>query len=79
MPQNAFKLAIYPFTAGNTAHANQLYQDTLAKSLSTYRLKAAIRNLKDLLTILPNHPGTEEMLSNMQAALALRVEEEPDS
>ncbi|MEM8503706.1 MAG: tetratricopeptide repeat protein [Cyanobacteria bacterium P01_D01_bin.1] len=76
--QTTFNLAIYHFTAGNTTRAKQLYQYTLTKSPSVYRIKDAIRDLKDLLTILPNHLGTEEMLSNMQSALASKVEQKPD-
>ncbi|MGB3300054.1 MAG: hypothetical protein WBA76_17465, partial [Phormidesmis sp.] len=67
--RNIFNLAIYHLTAGNVEQSNHLYQEALNKGPSTKLIKAVIRDLEDLLTVLPNFPNAELMRSRLQASL----------
>ncbi len=67
--QNIFNLAIYHLTAGNVEQSNHLYQEALNKEPSTRLTREAIRDLEDLLTVLPNYSNAELMRSRLQSAL----------
>ena len=68
-----FNLAIYHLTAGDISKAKHLYQDALDKASSIRIIKEAIRDLDDLLAVLPNFPNAEELRSYLQSALAARL------
>ena len=59
--QKIFNLAIYHLTAGDMSKAKHLCQDALDKESPIRRIKEAIRDLDDLLTVLPNFPNAEEL------------------
>lgn len=71
--QNIFNLAIYHLIANNPEQATILCQDALAKEPPLRLIKAAIRDIKDLLTVLPSYPHAEELRSYLSSALALRT------
>ncbi len=67
--QNVFNLAIYHLTAGDVGQAKHLYQDVLEKASSAKLIKEAIRNIEDLLTVLPNFPHAQDLCSYLKSAL----------
>ncbi len=71
---NIFNLAIYHLTAGDVAQAKHLYQDALAKEPPAERIKDAIRDLEDLLTVLPNFPQAQDLCSHLKSALSKNPE-----
>lgn len=77
--RNIFNLAICHLVAGELDKARHLYQDSLEKKPSTEVLREAIRDVEDLLTVLPNFPNSEELRSYLQSALASRLRGDADA
>lgn len=73
--QTIFNLAIYHLTDGNLERTQHLFQEVLAKMSGVHHLKAAIRDLDDLLTILPHYPHAEAMRDLLKSELAQRMED----
>jgi tetratricopeptide (TPR) repeat protein len=73
--RNIFNLAIYHLISGEIKQATSLCQEALSKEPSLSRIKAAIRDLEDLLAVLPNHPHQTQAKAlhyDLQAALTAR-------
>ena len=68
--RDIFNIAIYYLTTGDVDQAKRLCQEALGKNFSTSRIREAIRDIEDLLTILPNYPNAEDLRSHLQATLA---------
>jgi tetratricopeptide (TPR) repeat protein len=58
---NTFNLALYSLAAGNIQQAQKLYQYALTRGASLELILVAHRDLKDFLTIFPNHVQAQEM------------------
>ncbi len=69
---NILNLAIYHLTAGDVGQAKYLYQDALEKVSSAKLIKEAIRDLGDLLTVLPNFPDAQDLCRYLESALSRR-------
>jgi tetratricopeptide (TPR) repeat protein len=78
--RNIFNLAIYHLNTGEIEQAKHLYQEALSQEPSLSLLKEAIRDLEDLLAVLPNHPQqahAKALHHDLQAALAERSKDVP--
>ncbi|MEH2050530.1 tetratricopeptide repeat protein [Nostoc sp.] len=67
--RNAFNLAIYYLAANYTQPAEQLYQRTLSQGASLERIRIAIHDLNNFLTIFPNNLQTKSMRQLLQSSL----------
>ncbi|WP_392481179.1 tetratricopeptide repeat protein [Nostoc sp. C110] len=67
--RNAFNLAIYYLAAHYTQPAEQLYQRTLSQGASLERIRIAIHDLNNFLTIFPNHVQATSMRQLLQSSL----------
>jgi len=72
--RNTFNLAIYHLVVGNPDKAKRLSQEAISKSTPNIYIKEAIRDLEDLLTVLPNFPTAGDLYSFLQTSLSQRTE-----
>ncbi|MBD2437195.1 tetratricopeptide repeat protein [Nostoc sp. FACHB-110] len=67
--QNIFNLAIYCLAAENIKPAEDLYNYALSQAASLQSQRNAIQDLKDFLTIFPNHEPAQSMRQLLQSSL----------
>lgn len=67
--RNTFNLALYTLVAQKPDRAQDLYQEVAHKEIPIERIRAAIRDLEDLLAILPNYPKAEQMRDYLESFL----------
>jgi len=67
--RNAFNLALYYLAAHYTQPAEQLYRRTLSQGASLERIRIAIHDLNNFLTIFPNHVQATSMRQLLQSSL----------
>ncbi|BBD68799.1 tetratricopeptide repeat protein [Nostoc commune NIES-4072] len=67
--RNTFNLALYYLAAHYTQPAEQLYRYTLSQGASLERIRIAIQDLNDFLTVFPNHVQATSMRQLLQSSL----------
>ncbi|AUB36818.1 Tetratricopeptide [Nostoc flagelliforme CCNUN1] len=67
--RNTFNLALYYLAAHYTQPAEQLYQYTLSQGASLERIRIAIQDLNDFLTVFPDHVQATSMRQLLQSSL----------
>ncbi|BBD59222.1 tetratricopeptide repeat protein [Nostoc sp. HK-01] len=67
--RNTFNLAIYYLAAEDPKSAEDLYHYALSQSASLHIKLEAIQDLKDFLTIFPNHVQAQSMRELLQSSL----------
>lgn len=67
--RNTFNLALYCLAAQKCSQADYYYQDAVSKEPASERIRAAMRDLEDLLTVFPDYPNAENMRSYLISIL----------
>ncbi|MDF2387359.1 hypothetical protein JMG10_38270 [Nostoc ellipsosporum NOK] len=67
--RNSFNLALYYLAAQYHQPAEQLYRYILSQGASLERIRGAIQDLNDFLTVFPNHVQATTMQKLLQSYL----------
>lgn len=70
--RNTLNLMLYHLVAGDNTLAERLLQEAFAGNAPVPRLKDAIQDLEELLTVLPDYVQAHSFLQRIEAHLASR-------
>ncbi len=71
--RNTLNLALYHLAAGEAEDAQRLYREALSGGASPHRIREALRDLEDFLSVLPDRPKAQAIRDLLQAHLAETV------
>ncbi|MEH2162756.1 MAG: tetratricopeptide repeat protein [Nostoc sp.] len=67
--RNSFNLALYYLAAQYNQPAEQLYRHTISQGASLERIRIAVQDLNDFLTVFPDHVQATSMRQLLQSSL----------
>ena len=68
--RNTLNLMLYHLVAGNNSMAERFLQEAFDGNAPVHRLKGAIQDLEELLTVLPDHAQARTFLQRIEAHVA---------
>ena len=68
--RNTLNLMLYHLVAGDNSTAERFLQEAFDGNAPVHRLKGAIQDLEELLTVLPDHAQARTFLQRIEAHVA---------